>query len=93
MSSDGLLSAAESLGLRVPGNRYNPAWYAVEAAEEGELARAAGMLLDAEHDLELATEYVVRCARRDGKTWAEVGQLLGVTRQAAHQRYGSLDGI
>lgn len=30
----------------------------------------------------------VASARADGATWAELGQILGVTRQAAHRRFG-----
>lgn len=30
----------------------------------------------------------VQVARRDGATWAEIGKVLGVTRQAAHNRFG-----
>lgn len=35
-------------------------------------------------------EYAIRDARRDGATWEQIGRALGVTRQAAHARYGSL---
>ena len=31
---------------------------------------------------------LVRRARREGRTWAEIGQVLNVTRQAAFQRFG-----
>jgi hypothetical protein len=31
---------------------------------------------------------LVRLARTDGATWAEIGEAIGVTTQAAHQRYG-----
>lgn len=60
---------------------------AAEAAARGprlaelELARRA---LEAEMDAE------VRAMREAGDTWARVGACLGVTRQAAQQRYGTL---
>jgi hypothetical protein len=31
---------------------------------------------------------LVAMARAEGATWAEIGTALGVTTQAAHQRYG-----
>ena len=31
----------------------------------------------------------VRSARQDNRSWSEIGAMLGVTKQAAQQRYGS----
>src|SRR5215831_14956863 len=50
-----------------------------EAAELGELADA------------VVTYFVDRC-RRSGHTWAEIGGHLGVTRQAAQQRFVDVVG-
>jgi Clp amino terminal domain, pathogenicity island component len=33
-------------------------------------------------------DHYVQAARRDGSSWFQIGQELGVTRQAAHQRFG-----
>ncbi len=48
--------------------------------------------LQAAHDLRilvgLAELGAVRAAHRDGWTWADIGQCLGITRQAAQQRFG-----
>jgi hypothetical protein len=41
------------------------------------------------HSAEKATALVVADLRREGATWEAIGELLGVTRQAAQQRYGS----
>ncbi len=50
--------------------------------------------LVAAHDLRillgLAELGAVRHARQAGWTWAEVGQSLGMTKQAAQQRFGVL---
>jgi len=32
---------------------------------------------------------LVDLARRDGATWADIGEALGITRQAAQQYYGT----
>ena len=41
---------------------------------------------------ELVTELVI-AARNDGATWAEVGEMLGVSTQAAHQKYRHLAAV
>lgn len=35
-------------------------------------------------------EHAVRDARADGATWAQIGLAAGVTRQAAHERWGHI---
>jgi predicted DNA-binding protein (UPF0251 family) len=50
--------------------------------------------LQAAHDLRillgLAELGAVRDAHRDGWTWADIGQCLGISRQAVQQRFGPL---
>ena len=41
-------------------------------------------------DTRYDTECAVRRARDQGATWAEVGAALGVTQQAAHERFRRL---
>jgi hypothetical protein len=36
----------------------------------------------------VALHDAVRAARDDGATWADIGDVLGVSRQAAFQRFG-----
>lgn len=38
---------------------------------------------------EMALYDAVHTARRAGRTWTEIGDTLGVSKQAAQQRYGS----
>ena len=35
-------------------------------------------------------DHFVEAARRDGCSWAQIGSVLGVSRQGAHQRYGGV---
>ncbi|HEX5401854.1 MAG TPA: hypothetical protein VFX16_06090 [Pseudonocardiaceae bacterium] len=48
--------------------------------------RSAKRLAHAMDDVQRAT---VQRARRAGRTWQEIGDLLGTSRQAAFQRFGS----
>lgn len=48
------------------------------------LARIAAM----RRDLARAEAAEVRHARRCGMSWAEIGMILGVSKQAMHKKYG-----
>ena len=50
-----------------------------------ELVRAANEIRDRAEALMAAA---VQQAREEGRTWQEIGEVLGVSRQAAFQRYG-----
>lgn len=50
----------------------------------GELAAVA----EAKRELARREEVAVRRARHSGLSWAEIGTLLGVTRQTIHRKYG-----
>lgn len=49
----------------------------------GELAAVA----EAKRELSRREEVAVRRARHSGLSWAEIGTLLGVTRQTMHRKY------
>lgn len=42
---------------------------------------------DAKRELSRREEVAVRRARHTGLSWAEIGTLLGVTRQTIHRKY------
>ena len=54
---------------------------------EGPVAQLA-RIAEAERELGRDEEVAVRRARAAGLSWAEIGTLLGVSKQAMHQRYG-----
>ena len=47
-------------------------------------------LTDLGKEIEAAIFDAVREARRTGHTWSEIGVMLGVSKQAAQQRYGPM---
>ncbi|HML52029.1 MAG TPA: hypothetical protein PKD84_11590 [Propionicimonas sp.] len=50
------------------------------------LSGASGELRQAEANL----DHAVVQARRAGASWASIGQAIGISRQAAHERWGHL---
>lgn len=89
MNDDSMLSVLESAGLsdlvgaarRTANHLDNESFVAV-----GTLKNAAHLEALAGRALTLA----VRQARAEGMTWQRIGDLLGVTRSAAHQRFSKL---
>ncbi|QSR31204.1 hypothetical protein CFI00_11965 [Nocardioides sp. S5] len=55
-----------------------------EESPLGELMRIAR----AKHELAAAEAVAVRRARIHGYSWAEIGTMLGVSKQAMHKKYG-----
>lgn len=45
-------------------------------------------LLQLGADIEAATDHAIAGLRRHGYSWAEIGSRIGITRQAAQQRWG-----
>lgn len=58
----------------------------VGEADEFELAELAALRTD----LDQAIAQAVAGQRSGGRSWAGIGDALGITRQAAQQRYGSI---
>lgn len=52
--------------------------------------RAIAEYAERTHRVEAALEDAIRAARRDGRSWSEIGSMLGVTRQAAQRTYAKL---
>ena len=47
-----------------------------------------GAVVNARESLERAVALYVQAARGDGASWADIGDVLGVSRQAARERFG-----
>lgn len=54
--------------------------------------QALGVLAEVERWQRSLTEQAVTAARAAGASWTEVGAVLGVSRQAAHERFGAARG-
>ncbi|MDQ3353011.1 MAG: hypothetical protein M3507_00730 [Actinomycetota bacterium] len=57
-------------------------------AQLDRLSQAVASLRNAEQALDLA----VAAARHEGASWAQIGDIVAITRQAAHQRWASREG-
>ncbi len=73
-----------NLAVVLAGLRHDPGGQLPEPAPLADLL-AARTAADA---IEEATSLAVARARREGRTWHEIGELLSITRQAAQQRFG-----
>jgi hypothetical protein len=45
-----------------------------------------------EHSLRVVLDASVILARQQGRSWSEIGEALGMTKQGAQQRFGHLEG-
>ena len=52
--------------------------------------RAISEIADRRNRLDSVLTDAVRSARRDGRSWSEIGAMLGVSKQAAQRKYAQL---
>lgn len=57
---------------------------------DGGVVAELAAVADAKRELSRREEVAVRRARHQGLSWAEIGTLLGVTRQTMHRKYRSV---
>ena len=55
--------------------------------DDGSVFSELAAVREAKRDLARREEVAVRRARHRGLSWAEIGTLLGVTRQTMHRKY------
>ena len=61
---------------------------APSTVDDGGVVPELAAIAEAKRDLGRREEVAVRRARQHGLSWAEIGTLLGVTRQTMHRKYG-----
>ncbi|HET9501573.1 MAG TPA: hypothetical protein VFO98_15070 [Marmoricola sp.] len=59
-----------------------------DVGDSGSPAERLARVREERHRLAREEAVAVRRARQAGLSWAEIGTLLGVSKQAMHQRYG-----
>ncbi len=50
---------------------------------------AIAALVNQQDEINQALARAVADARKRGRSWSEIGKMLGVSKQAAHRKYGS----
>ena len=59
----------------------------VGTGDEGNVVAELAAVAEAKRELSRREEVAVRKARNGGLSWAEIGVLLGVTKQTMHRKY------
>jgi IS30 family transposase len=59
----------------------------VNSADDEPVYVQLAAVREAKRDLSRREDVAVRRARHSGLSWAEIGTLLGVTRQTIHRKY------
>ena len=59
----------------------------VDADDDGGVMEELAAIAEAKRAVARREEVAVRKARHTGLSWAEIGTLLGVTRQTIHRKY------
>lgn len=85
MIEDAFMSVAESAGLESVGSSWVRLLDHLEDGDSPADALRLAALLSSR--IERALVLAVRQARVSGLTWRQIGDLLGVTPQAAHKRF------
>lgn len=62
----------------------------VTGADDGGVVGELAAIAEAKRVVSRREEVAVRRARHSGLSWAEIGTLLGVTRQTIHRKYGKV---
>lgn len=81
------MKTTPALGIQAHGIT-NAAQTATEAINSGDSHTAGRALAHLQLVVESTQIVIADQLRREGASWADVGKALGISRQAAQQRYG-----
>ena len=59
----------------------------MDTGDDGGVIGELAAIAEAKRELSRREDVAVRRARQGGLSWAEIGTLLGVTRQTIHRKY------
>ena len=60
----------------------------MDTGDGGGVVSELAAVAEAKQELARREEVAVRRARNEGLSWAEIGTMLGVSKQAMHKKYG-----
>lgn len=83
------LARAEQWLEELEGDPSPLASLAADAADLRRIGEAAAALTDAQTELNAQLHAAVAAARQNGRSWGLIGLVLGVTQQAARERFSS----
>jgi hypothetical protein len=87
-NDEALVSVTDSAGVSRLSDLAGYLVASLDAADDPASGLRQAVLLDAM--TQRALTLAVRQGRASGLTWEQIGDLLGVTRSAAHQRFSKL---
>lgn len=82
-----LMMSGRALDVPAPSAHADGMRTSVGADDDGGLLSELTAVREARQDLSRREEVAVRRARLAGLSWAEIGTLLGVTKQTMHRKY------
>jgi DNA-binding Lrp family transcriptional regulator len=56
-----------------------------------EVSKDLKAAVELQQDIRFSIDVIVRQLRNEGETWREIGERLGISRQAAHERFHHVD--
>ena len=94
MTGETLVTRTEAAGVSGTPDLLASVLAGLDVEHTGQDARAYELVqgvASVRKNLDIIEELAVARARRGGRSWARIGDDLGISKQAAHKKFGHLD--